>query len=251
MFESTLQNGRCSIARRIVSLLVSASIHVATILVLVLLPLVYFDVLPELDLVTFLIAAPPPPAPIPPPPAPAAERRVVASPRQVISDFSIPPTTIPRGIPEPDPRDLEVPNSLFPQGAVAASPYGASGGIPGPGLTSLLGPIVAPPTPLVPPRPSRAKAHKMGGVVLDGKVVKRIEPAYPILARTARVSGTVVLQVHIDEEGNVESLDVLSGHPLLVESAVTAVRQWKYSPTLLNGEPVPIIGTVTVIFNLK
>jgi len=61
----------------------------------------------------------------------------------------------------------------------------------------------------------------------------------------------VVLQVTVDEEGNVAELRVLKGHPLLNDAAEAAVRQWKYSPTLLNGEPVPVIATVTVIFNLR
>jgi protein TonB len=78
-----------------------------------------------------------------------------------------------------------------------------------------------------------------------------VEPVYPELAKRARVQGRVILVVTVDEEGNVSDIRVSSGHPLLDEAALTAVRQWKYSPTLLNGEPVPVIATVTVIFNLK
>ena len=61
----------------------------------------------------------------------------------------------------------------------------------------------------------------------------------------------MILEVTVDEEGNVSDIRVLRGHPLLEEEAVRAVRQWKYSPTLLSGEPVPVIATVTVIFNLR
>ena len=92
---------------------------------------------------------------------------------------------------------------------------------------------------------------RVGGNVQESKLIKKIEPVYPELAKRARVSGTVILTVTVDEEGSVADIKVLKGHPLLDDSAVAAVRQWKYSPTLLNGEPVPVIATVTVIFNLR
>ena len=92
---------------------------------------------------------------------------------------------------------------------------------------------------------------KVGGNVQESKLIRRVEPVYPELAKRARVQGTVVLVVTVDEEGNVSDIKVSSGHPLLNEAAKAAVAQWKYSPTLLNGEPVPVIATVTVIFNLK
>jgi protein TonB len=91
----------------------------------------------------------------------------------------------------------------------------------------------------------------MGGQLLASKVVRRIDPVYPALARQARISGEVILQVLIDEEGSVSDIKVLAGHPLLREAAARAVLQWRYSPTLLNGEPVPVAGTVTVVFRLK
>jgi protein TonB len=81
--------------------------------------------------------------------------------------------------------------------------------------------------------------------------MRKVEPEYPQLARMARVSGTVILQVTVSEEGDVTDVRVLRGHPLLNDASVNAVRQWKYSPTLLNGEPVPVSATVTVFFNLR
>jgi protein TonB len=78
-----------------------------------------------------------------------------------------------------------------------------------------------------------------------------VDPPYPDLAKRARVSGKVILVVTVDEEGNVAECRVTSGHPLLNDAALNAVKQWKYSPTLLNGEPVPVIANVTVIFKLN
>ncbi len=82
-------------------------------------------------------------------------------------------------------------------------------------------------------------------------LIKRVEPVYPELALKARVQGRIVLVINVDEEGNVTEAKVQSGHPILNDAAVTAVKQWKYRPTLLNGKPVPVIATVTVVFNLK
>jgi TonB family protein len=91
---------------------------------------------------------------------------------------------------------------------------------------------------------------KVGGNIQESKLIRRVEPIYPELAKRARIQGRVVLVVTVDEQGNVTEVRVNSGHPLLNEAVVTAVRQWKYSPTLLNGEPVPVIATVTVRFDL-
>jgi protein TonB len=115
----------------------------------------------------------------------------------------------------------------------------------------VLGGVPPPPPPPPPPRPVKREPIRVGGNVQESKLIKKVEPVYPELAKRARVSGVVILQVTVDEEGNVSELRVLRGHPLLDDEAVRAVKHWKYSPTLLNGEPVPVIATVTVIFNLR
>lgn len=91
--------------------------------------------------------------------------------------------------------------------------------------------------------------RKAGGV-LQGSASKRVEPTYPPLAIAAKVSGTVVVEVTIDEEGKVLTARALSGHPLLKESAVTAARGWTFSPTQLQGVPIKVIGTITFNFHL-
>ena len=83
---------------------------------------------------------------------------------------------------------------------------------------------------------------------MKSQLIRKVEPEYPELARRARVQGVVILVVTVDEEGNVADIKVSRGHPMLNEAAERAVRQWKYSPTLLNGEPIPVIATVTVNF---
>src|SRR5215831_16853885 len=79
---------------------------------------------------------------------------------------------------------------------------------------------------------------ELPATVQSGGLLKKVDPIYPPLAREARIQGTVTLQAHIDEEGSIESLQVFSGHPMLVPAAIEAVKQWKYKPYVVNGLPV-------------
>jgi protein TonB len=92
---------------------------------------------------------------------------------------------------------------------------------------------------------------RQGGDVVAAKLVKKVIPVYPALARQARVSGTVHLEGILAKDGTIRNLQVLNGHPLLVAAAVDAVRQWVYRPTLLNGVPVEVIAPIDVVFMLN
>ena len=81
--------------------------------------------------------------------------------------------------------------------------------------------------------------------------MNKVQPLYPALAKQARIQGTVRLQAVIAKNGSVEELQVISGHPLLVQAALDAVKQWRYRPTLLNGEPVEVVTTIDVVFTLS
>jgi len=87
--------------------------------------------------------------------------------------------------------------------------------------------------------------------VSQGLLLKRVQPDYPEAARQGRIEGTVTLKTMIDSNGDVEEVSVISGHPLLVPAAVEAVKQWKYKPYLLNGQPVRVETSVTVAFQLQ
>lgn len=84
----------------------------------------------------------------------------------------------------------------------------------------------------------------------QGLILKKVDPVYPSLARQARIQGTVILKVVINKSGDVETIQLFSGHPMLAPAAIDAVKQWKYKPYLLNGEPVEVETTVTVNFTL-
>jgi TonB family protein len=103
-------------------------------------------------------------------------------------------------------------------------------------------------TPVAPPQ---RPPIRVGGNVQESKLIHRVEPVYPEVALRARVQGRVILTITVNEEGFVSDVQVVNGHPLLSDAAIAAVKQWQYSPTLLNGKPVTVIATVTVIFAIK
>lgn len=137
---------------------------------------------------------------------------------------------------------------IDPPGAIAVDGPSRSAGIE----IEILGatPVVArpphPPTvPTAPPGPIR-----VGGDVQMAKLLRKIIPEYPSLAKTARVSGVVRLLGVIAKDGTIRNLQLISGHPLLARAALEAVKQWVYQPTLLNGQPVEVIAPIDVNFTL-
>jgi TonB family protein len=92
---------------------------------------------------------------------------------------------------------------------------------------------------------------RVGGNIQAAKILNKVQPVYPVAARQARIQGVVRLHVIIAKDGSMLQLEVVSGHPLLQQSAIDAVRQWIYQPTLLNGRPVEVDTTIDVIFALN
>ena len=105
-----------------------------------------------------------------------------------------------------------------------------------------------PPSPAPPPPPAPVR---VGGIIRAPQKVHDVAPRYPVVAQQSRVQGVVILEAVISEDGAVRSLRVLRSQPLLDAAAVEAVRQWRFTPTLLNGQPVPVVMTVTVNFSLN
>lgn len=251
MFESMESNKGLNAAKRLLALLISMALHALVILLIVVLPLVFFQWMPEITLLTFLIAAPAPPLP-PPPPSPEHKTPTQgkrANPKIHVESIDRIPDQLPIGIPvlwdEPQPVISSAGIEGFGLGILGSGGLADAGGI-----GSMLHSIV----PNVPPPPAPPPVRKpllIGGKVQEAKLIRKVVPVYPEYVRWARISGLVVLEVTIDEEGNVAGWKARQGHPLLVEAAVQAVKQWKYSPTLLNGEPVQVVSTVNINFILN
>jgi len=101
------------------------------------------------------------------------------------------------------------------------------------------------------PKLQQPKRVRISQGVTQGLCIKKVEPAYPKIAQAAHVSGSVILKAIIGKDGLIHELQLVSGHPLLVGSAMDAVKQWRYHPYLLSGEPVEVETTVTVTFSLQ
>jgi periplasmic protein TonB len=209
--------------------------------ILILIPLIYTEALPKTMMATLLVAPPPPP---PPPPPPAATPIVHVKPQVHLMEAGklVAPKVIPKDI-------KQIKEEAEPD--MGSTGPGVPGGVAGGSIGGVLGGVMggmgaAPPPPKV--TPSRIR---QGGNVTAAKLKTRITPQYPPLARQTRISGTVRLHAIIGKDGTVQQLTLESGHPLLVQAALDAVRQWKYDPTLLNGEPVEVDTTIDVVFSLN
>jgi periplasmic protein TonB len=199
---------------------------------ILLIPLIYTQTLPNAMINTFLVA--PPPAP-PPPPQQAVVKQV--QPKTFAVNRMVAPTMIP--------KQVEIAKDEAPPSVVTSD----TAGVPG-GTGDVLGGIgtgVAPPPPPPAATPNRIK---VGGDVQSASLVKQVEPEYPGIAKAARVSGTVTLRAIISKDGSIEKIEYVSGPPLLMASAMSAVKEWRYRPTMLNGQPVEVDTTVQVVFSL-
>ena len=105
-------------------------------------------------------------------------------------------------------------------------------------------------TPTAVPKVATPQRIRVSQGVSQGLLIHQVKPSYPPLARQARIQGVVVLQALISKDGTIQSLQLISGHPMLAPSAIEAVKQWRYKPYFLNGEPVEVETTINVNFTL-
>lgn len=182
---------------------------------------------PEYVLVTAHIPEPPP---LRRPDAPAPPSTSVAP---LTAPDDVRPET-PATPPVPGPTDFGFPGE----------PTG-NGFLPGGGVVA--GDPIPPPPP---PPPAPRQPMRVGGLQAPRKI-RDVAPRYPAIAQSSRVEGVVILEAVIAEDGSVQDVRVLRSKPLLDDAAVEAVRQWRFTPTLLGGQPVPVVMTVTVSFTLN
>jgi len=236
MFEDSLleSSGKLK-TRRGVTTTLSFVLQIIALGIMILIPLIYTEALPKGQLTTFLVAPPPPPPP-PPPAAATPVHRVVEVNDQVLRQ----PTKIP--------QKVAIIKDEEPAPANAGVMGGVPGGVPGGSMGGVIGGIIGSARSNL-PTVSVDRVRVSSGVA-SGNLINKVQPTYPPIARTNRIAGQVVLHALISKNGNIENLQVVSGHPMLTQSAIEAVRQWKYKPYLLNGEPVEVETTIQVNFNL-
>jgi len=243
MFEDSLiESGNKLKTKRLSTTILSFFGQLALIGVLILIPLIYTDALPKQQLMTFLVAPPPPPPP-PPPPA-AAPVKVVKMVSEVVNGQLRAPTKIPEKVQMI--KEEEAPPDLGAGGV----PGGVPGGIPGGSAGGVIGGILSS-QPVAVPKVATPQRVRVSSGVSTGLLIKKVTPNYPPLARQARIQGSVVLQAEISKEGTIQNLQLISGHAMLAPAAIEAVKQWRYKPYLLNGEPVAVETQVVVNFSLS
>jgi periplasmic protein TonB len=266
-FEQLVFSGVKKHRGRIRALLLplTLALHVVVLAAVVLVPLLTSQDLPEpttaggiLAFFVEPVAAPPPPPPPPAPPKAAAvavPKTKVEAPRPIVAPTFVAPIEIPPDIPQPQVAGSEglatAPDSGVTGGVEGGTPGGVVGGVPGGVEGGVVGGVAGGVEGgVIAEEPPPSAPVRVGGKIKEPKKLKNVAPEYPDIAKQARVQGVVVLEAIIDPSGRVDNVRVLRGIPLLNEAALAAVRRWVYSPTLLNGTPVPVIMTVTVNFTL-
>lgn len=239
MFEDSLiESGGKLKTKRGRTTIVSFILEMVIIIIMILIPLMFTEALPDAMRMTFLAAPPPPP---PPPPPPAIVHVVKQVETDIVNNQLRTPTKIPKKI-EKIVEDEAPP----PQMGVVG---GVPGGVPGGSMGGVIGGIIGN-TPTAVPKIAPQRIRVSAGVS-QGLLLRKTSPVYPAIAKNARVQGSVVLAAVIGKDGSIQNLHVVStASPLLNQAAIDAVREWKYRPYILDGEPVEVDTTVTVNFVL-
>jgi periplasmic protein TonB len=242
MFEdSLLESGKNRRKGNKWTTLLSFCLQILLIGVLVLIPLIYTEALPKQQLMTFLVAPPPPPPP-PPPPAATPPVRAVKVQTELDNGQLRTPTAIPKKI-------AMIKEDEAPPPSAGGVVGGVMGGVPGGQMGGVIGGIIAS-TPVAVPKVATPQRVRVSAGVSQGLLIHKVQPSYPPLARQARIQGGVVLQAVIGKDGSIQNLRAVSGHPMLTPAAIDAVKQWRYKPYYLNGEPVEVDTQITVNFTL-
>jgi periplasmic protein TonB len=237
MFEDSLMEsgGRIKTNQKLTGA-ISTLVQLALVGFLVLLPLIFTEALPKGQLTTWLVAPPPPP---PPPPA-APQIQHVQKVSEIVDGSLRTPSKIPKKIQMIKEEEAPAQNAGVVGGVV--------GGVPGGSANGVIGGIIGSAAP--PPKVATPQKLRVSSGVVEGLKIHDVTPTYPQMARIAHIQGDVILQATLSKNGTIENLRGVSGHPILIQAALDAVRQWKYKPYILNGEPVEVETTIKVQFHM-
>lgn len=224
--------------------ILSFALQVVIIGALVLIPLFVTQAIPTPQLMTRLAAPPPPP---PPPPPPAASSATTATPvEKVIKPLDPDQIRVPSKIPN---KVVVAQADTPPPPSVSGVPGGVAGGVAGGQIGGVVGGVLSS-MPQSAPAIAAPKRVNVSQGVAQGLLVHKVVPQYPPLARDAHIQGSVVLQAVIGKNGQIENVQVVSGPAQLARAAVDAVKQWRYKPYFLNGQPVEVQTMINVNFSL-
>ena len=233
-YDSSVVDSRLPGPRRGWATLTSFALQATAVAVVLIIPLLQPSLLPSMDLTPHVV-----PVFLPHAEVPNVQQRGSSDPSVLaVAHAFTAPWLVPKY------------TNTSPDPGPATEPEGACVGcIPGSGPSSslpigtyiALGPALPPALAAKPLRVSR---------MMDGYLIRRVQPDYPVLAKQTGVHGTVEITAVISKDGTIENLQVLKGHPMLIHAAMDAVRQWRYRPYILNGDPIEVSTMITVTFSL-
>lgn len=240
--DSLILSGRKSRPRNVWAAVGSLTLQSLLLAAVVIIPLYHTEILPKRETLTMLYAPPPPP----PPAASSARKLSTPMPASTYKPTSI-------SLPNRERQTQEAPATSAGTvgGVIGGVPGGVIGGVPGGVLGEVLGNTGSAPVLAKAPDPSPVKRVRLAARVVEANLVHDVTPAYPPEAGRARIEGTVVLWAVIGKDGSVQEVRVESGLPILAQAAIDAVKQWRYKPYLLNGEPVEVDSRITINFALS
>ncbi len=239
MFADSLLESNLDRSNRGWTTLASFTMQTLGVAILLMLPLLYTEGLPKLHLLSVS-------APIGPPPGPPAAQQHSAfrqGQSNLFHGIVVAPPSIPIGV-------KPITDDSFPPAAEACNVCVPDSIGNGSNANSIFNPVGVVPAIVPPPPPPTARPPRISHM-MEGNLIYKVQPVYPPLARAARIQGAVVIRAIISRNGTIENLQTLSGHPMLVGAALDAVRQWRYRPYILNGDPVEVETQVTVNFSLS
>jgi protein TonB len=245
--DSLLEDNRVKSSSKTLDLLVALTLHVVVLSIPIFLGLYFTQTINLKEFTSTMLVAPPPPPPPPPAPAaallkPQAVKRVFVSNGKLLA-----PTVIPKEI-------ANIKEAPLAPDAADGVVGGVPGGVPGGQLGGVIGGVIGgigPTRNAAAPPPPVKRIVRVGGRVRPPRPIQKVMPIYPTLARISHITGDVVIDAVLDEQGNVTEMKIVSGPPLLYEAALTALSKWKYEPTYLNDEPVSVELIVTISFQLN
>jgi len=243
IFQELIVSGRNSRARNPWAAVGSLAVQIALLLAAVVIPLLHIEPLPKKQTLTMLYLTPPP----------AAGPRVA----KFRAPTSTPYTRTSETIPSPIKRMQELPPAPVEPteevvgGVPGGVPGGVVGGTLGGALGEALGAAHSVPVLAKTPEPAPVKRIRVASRVAEANLIHDVPPQYPPDAGRARIEGTVVLMAVIGKDGTVQDVRVESGLPILAQAAINAVKQWRYRPYMIEGEPVEVDSRITINFTLS
>jgi protein TonB len=258
LFESRPDRDRIGSRKKPATVAMATLFHVLIAAALILIPLLQTQAVPPVALPPPVVSLGAPVRIIKLAATPSSGRATTHPVSPAVSDAVFAPTAVPDKIAYVNDaidvaslESLNLGTSSGPGGPLGTGIPGVSFSVAPPTIAAPPQPPPTPPTPPAAPKLQRVEPIRVSSTLQASRLLWKVDPVYPQLAKLAHVEGTVIAEARITQGGTVDSLRIISGNPLFFQSVLEAVKQWRYDPTILNKEPIDVITTITVNFRLN